>query len=289
MRYGVPYMGSKNKIAKWVVDHLPPAETLVDIFAGGCAVTHAAMLSGKFKRFIINDLNSTPQVFIDAVNGEFEGYATVLTREEFHRLKTVDEAVAVLYSFGNNREQYLYGEDFEKVKIPAQKMLVAPSLRERRQAYKVFVKALADYLKNRGTNFSQRLESLQRLASLERLERLQGLQGLQGLQRLESLQVEYTDVDIPDNAIIYADPPYRGTDRRGYAHEKDFDYNAFADWLEQAPLTVISEYTCPRGCVEVASIEKRVLSCRGNKRLYNIERLFVHERHLQEYNERMRA
>lgn len=39
MRYGVPYRGSKNKIADWVVDHLPDGKTLVDLFAGGCAVT----------------------------------------------------------------------------------------------------------------------------------------------------------------------------------------------------------------------------------------------------------
>lgn len=37
--YGLPYMGSKNKIAEWVVAHIPQADTLVDLFAGGCAVT----------------------------------------------------------------------------------------------------------------------------------------------------------------------------------------------------------------------------------------------------------
>ena len=47
MRYGVPYQGSKNKICKWVIDNLPSGKVFVDLFAGGCAVTHAAMLSGK--------------------------------------------------------------------------------------------------------------------------------------------------------------------------------------------------------------------------------------------------
>lgn len=63
MRYGVPYRGSKNKIANWVVDHLPDGETLVDLFAGGCAVTHAAILAGGWKNFIINDLGDAPEVF----------------------------------------------------------------------------------------------------------------------------------------------------------------------------------------------------------------------------------
>ena len=35
MRYGAPYKGSKNAIAPWVVEHLPPAETFVDLFVGG--------------------------------------------------------------------------------------------------------------------------------------------------------------------------------------------------------------------------------------------------------------
>ena len=81
MRYGAPYRGSKNAIAPWVVEHLPPAETLVDLFAGGCAVTHAAMLSGKFERFIANDLGDAPSVFRDAINGEFDGYATAARGE----------------------------------------------------------------------------------------------------------------------------------------------------------------------------------------------------------------
>lgn len=47
MIFGVPYRGSKNKIVPWVLHHLPAAEAFVDLFAGGCAVTHGAMLSGQ--------------------------------------------------------------------------------------------------------------------------------------------------------------------------------------------------------------------------------------------------
>ena len=42
-RYGLPYMGSKNKIAKWVVGCLPAAPHFYDLFCGGGAVTHAAI------------------------------------------------------------------------------------------------------------------------------------------------------------------------------------------------------------------------------------------------------
>ena len=35
MRYGMPWQGSKSRIAEWVIDVLPPSHTLVDLFAGG--------------------------------------------------------------------------------------------------------------------------------------------------------------------------------------------------------------------------------------------------------------
>ena len=55
MRYGLPYKESKNSIAKWVVDELPKADVFVDLFCGGCAITHRALLSGKYKQFIIEE------------------------------------------------------------------------------------------------------------------------------------------------------------------------------------------------------------------------------------------
>lgn len=65
MRYGVPYRGSKNKIAQWVVSNLPAGDTLIDLFAGGCAVTHAALLSGKWNRIVANDIGDAPQLFME--------------------------------------------------------------------------------------------------------------------------------------------------------------------------------------------------------------------------------
>ena len=69
--YGMPYKGSKNKIATWIVDNLPAGDTLIDVFCGGCAVAHAALLSGKWKNIIINDIDGRmPQLFIDSINGK---------------------------------------------------------------------------------------------------------------------------------------------------------------------------------------------------------------------------
>lgn len=275
MNYGIPYQGSKNSIAQWVVDNLPPAEAFVDLFAGGCAVTHAAMLSGKFARYIVNDLGGAPDVFIKAANGGYADYDVVPTREEFKA--TTDYATRLLYSFGNNCRCYLWGAQIERVKVLASRMLIAPTLHERRMRYRDFIKCLEGVQVTKGVT-----KGLCQLQGLEHLERLQRLEGLR-MDRLERLRVDYRDVDLPEDATIYADPPYRGTDYRGYAGGS-FDYHAFDAWLaECGRLVIVSEYTCPAGCVKIASRPKRVLSAPNNKQLVKDEGLYVHESQLENY------
>lgn len=53
--YGVPYQGSKNRIAEDIIALLPAGKRFVDLFAGGCAMTHAAILSDKWGRVLCND------------------------------------------------------------------------------------------------------------------------------------------------------------------------------------------------------------------------------------------
>lgn len=37
MNYGLPYIGSKNKLAEKIIKHFPEADTFVDVFFGGGA------------------------------------------------------------------------------------------------------------------------------------------------------------------------------------------------------------------------------------------------------------
>lgn len=276
MNYGVPYQGSKNSIAQWVVGNLPPAEVFVDLFAGGCAVTHAAMLSGKYSRYIVNDLGDAPDVFVKAANGGYADYDVVPTREDFKN--TTDYATRLLYSFGNKCRDYLWGTQIERVKVAASRMLIAPTLYERRMRYIDFIKCLEDVHISAG---------LARLQGLEGLERLQRIRGLRGMDMLERLRVDYRDVVLPEDATIYADPPYRGTDCRGYAGEC-FDYHAFDAWLaECGRLVIVSEYTCPEGCVKIAGKEKTVTMRPTDTRTRKSEGLYVHESQLGNYLTRM--
>ena len=113
MNYGLPYMGSKNKIAEWVVGHFPEKKHFYDLFAGGCAVTHCAMLKSKFNTYTINDISKMTELFTDAISGKYADERRWISREDFFRLKDNDEYVRICWSFGNKGKDYLYSKEIE--------------------------------------------------------------------------------------------------------------------------------------------------------------------------------
>lgn len=341
MRFGVPYQGSKNKIAEWIIDNLPEDEILVDLFAGGCAVTHAALLSGKWNKVIANDIGDAPELFVDAINGKYADEKRWISREDFQNLKDTDPYVSLCWSFSNNRTNYLYGQEIEPWKKALHYARVfgdCSLLREmgidsdgsskdilkyQKQYKEKYIYWWLSKQKNisltsnkfiindklnikenkdkRGQYFisslkKSELKSIEKLQSEKRLELVQSLSRVKRLQSLQSLQTyknnltvtrkSYADVAIPDDAIVYADPPYKGTNIEGYKCE--FDYAAFEKWLNEVPfMVIVSEYSAPAGCVEIASIKKQSLLAQGNKGGTNTEKLFVQERFYSEYLQKM--
>ena len=117
MNYGLPYKGSKNRIAKKILDVLPAAPVLYDVFCGGCAITHAALLSGKYSRVVANDINGMiPHAFETAITGGFRNEDRWISRDDFQRLYKTDPYVAMCFSFGNNLHEYCYARDLEPYK-----------------------------------------------------------------------------------------------------------------------------------------------------------------------------
>lgn len=117
MKYGLPYKGSKNKLAERIVRLLPRRTNLVDLFCGGCAVSHAALLMGKFEHIYINDINwMCPTLFMDALQGKYANDTRWISREDFFRLRDTDPYVAMVWSFGNNMRDYLYSKEIEPLK-----------------------------------------------------------------------------------------------------------------------------------------------------------------------------
>ena len=59
--YGIPYMGSKDKIAQSLIRELPSGRRFCDLFGGGFAMSHAAFLSDKWDEVLYNEFN--PLIF----------------------------------------------------------------------------------------------------------------------------------------------------------------------------------------------------------------------------------
>ena len=320
--YGLPYTGSKSRIAHWVIDHLLSGRVLIDAFAGGCAITHRALLSHKWQTVIANDINGKyPQLFLDAVRGKYRDERRWISREDFERLKSQDAFVACCWSFGNNLDGYMYSQAIEPYKRalhyaivfddfePMQELMpeVARAVHEaihwiqnthdrRITAQNVIVKTLKRltgdnyahqiiqgnplYKKIRHSNKgAQSLERLESLQSLESLERLQSLESLERPQSLKITSQSYAEIDIPDDAVVYCDPPYRASDKRLYEGTADaFDHCAFYDWCVRVSKTnpiFISEYSIEDDRFEIAEEKQKTTSMSQVKSFNVTERLYT--------------
>ena len=115
--YGCSYKGGKSKLAERIVSIFPRAEHFYDLFSGGCAIAHCALLKNKFPHVHINDINPMmPQAFVKALQGGFDDEDRWISREDFMRLKDTDPYVAICFSFGNDLKTYCYGKDIEETK-----------------------------------------------------------------------------------------------------------------------------------------------------------------------------
>lgn len=246
MNYGMPYMGSKSKIAKWIVDMLPAAHTWVEPFAGGCAVTHAAILSGKYKKFIINDITDSAKVFVDAINGKFKNENRWISRSDFLELKDEDAYVRLCFSFGNDQKTYCYSREIEPYK---RAFHYAVMFNDFKPFENLGIKL--NISKTFNSDYERRIHIKRHLIAirkdkhagyLQSLERLERLQSLQSLERLHPLQLDYRDVPIPKNDyIVYCDPPYVNTN----AYLSSFNHDEFYKWALSIKNLFISEYEMP--------------------------------------------
>lgn len=117
INYGIPYKGSKNMIAEWVVSHVPECGTFFDVFAGGCAVTDCILRKGRAGHVLSNDLDPMPvKCFEMAKRGEFADEDRWISREAFFMLKDTDPYVRFCFSFGNNARSYMYSTTIEPYK-----------------------------------------------------------------------------------------------------------------------------------------------------------------------------
>ena len=120
--FGISYQGSKDRIALDIHKQLPSGKRFVDLFGGGFAMSHAALLiKGKYEKVYYNELNPLLCDFIKKACSGYYNYDNGfkpewISREDFERLKDKDGYIRYIWSFGNNGKGYLFGKDVEPIK-----------------------------------------------------------------------------------------------------------------------------------------------------------------------------
>ena len=318
--YGVSYKGSKNKIAAEVVYNIPSAPLLIDVFAGGGAITHAALLSHRFSSILANDYDcGALQLFYRASHGliDFEEERKRwVSREDFKRLKDTDPIVRYHWSFSNNGRNYLYSKEIEPYKRAYHFARNCNDLTEwnaigleKFEPTRLSIRDHAEEIKDiyirwwlkhncyegdiEALKLRMSLLSIQSLECLQRLERLERLESLESLESLTISKADYKDIFVREpTTVIYCDPPYINTS--GYKdaiRESGFNHAEFYEWCEaQKGLVVLSEYTAPADRFTcVWSKEKRVLAGGAKYQITKVERLFVVKGHEDDYWDLMAA
>ena len=257
-KYGFAYQGGKSSVAEMIVEKLPPADNFVDLFFGGGSITHAAMHSGKYKNFIANDLRQTPQMWNRACDGIGTEYDRFVSREEF--LRSEDPIVQLAWSFGASMNSY-YCKGLNEL---IAKLITSNDLEERYLSWHEVLKQLNSATP--GTIYNS-YNTVRPACTIRNLKRLKGE------RKVFTSNESYSNVEIPSNSVVYADPPYAGTKDYGYR----FDSEAFWEWCRTRDFPVwISEMIAPDDFVSVLEYSKQA---KFNKQSgMRKEHLFLHKK-----------
>lgn len=280
MNYGLPYKGSKSKICNFLVSHFPDTTTFVDVFSGGCSVTHKCMLDYKYKHYIINDLAyGFAELFIDSIRGGRKREFIFCNREEFFLKKETDRFISLSFSFGNDNSTYCYSKESEPYRLACHNIIVnndyslfstlCPEIKDgvinrmenivdnKRVA---LGKAILECLKNisiERTNslYNQYLPYINGKKGLHispcyHLEKQERIFELYNPSLLEGITYDikhdsFEDLEIPDGSIVYCDPPYNDTTN---SYGNSVIIKRFYDWCVEKSkrnFVFISEY-----CIE---------------------------------------
>ena len=287
-KLGIPYMGSKRKLAPTILEKIimrhNDCTDFYDLFGGGGSISFTAIRDYRFNVHY-NELNKHIYSLVEYLKNnkdlEPKFYEWVSREEFFNQInKTNDEAdwysgfVMSCWSFGNSQSSYLYGSDIENIKRLAHEFIVNRNLNSMR-AIGIDIPNLINIknIQDRRVLFCKEIEKeikrfdLQNLESLKYIESLQRLQNLQNLQNLQIYNKSYKDIKITgNNPVIYCDIPYKGT---GEYKEGGFDHEAFYSWFANLDYPAyLSEYDAPFEKIEMFKHRSSLSATNNKKQVY---------------------
>jgi 16S rRNA G966 N2-methylase RsmD len=266
-------MGSKRKLAYKILDAIcaekPDTEHLYDLFGGGASISLTALKYGLNAYY--NELNPAIVALLKHClkNGVTEEMYQWIPRERF--LKEVTGAgwwagfLQLTWSFGNNQQSYVYGEDREVSYGLMHSIVVDQDI----DAYKKLLNILkvnektVPYPTQKTVN-ARRLfigscikkavdaeiaPHYSKISHLERIEKLRDLKDLEGQERLTMYNTSYELVPINtpiENTVLYLDPPYENTAKYAYDTPQDEIYDYFIN----------TDYPCFLSSYDVLKLEK---------------------------------
>ena len=239
---GLPYQGSKKKISKKIIEiikqNFGTDKPIYDIFGGGGAITAECILNGL--EVYYNDLDKDiTNAFERVVSQDREWIKTlIVSHTEFLEIKDKENKITddflklLVNSFGNAKKSYLYSKETSDLKYNLAKEII-----ENHDVFNGY-KQTETYKK---ATYNAKQENDKRLQQLERLGQLEQLQQL---NKIKATNKSYHDFGEVSGAILYLDPPYEGSNQKGYINS--FDSQEFYDWafeMAKNNIVIISSYS----------------------------------------------
>jgi len=260
MKLGLPYMGSKRKLAKQIVDKIiadnPNMEHFYDLFGGGGAVSFEMASRGIDVYY--NELNTGVVKLLTHVmkKGVTKKYYQWVTREEFMENKTKDNWLGgftkVCWSFGNNQMGYMYGKPKEARKLLKHNAAVNKDKKALKELG-IDVDLTAPYNVRR----IEVCRGIHKLhggkIQIQHLERINTLIKIadSGIKFKKIYNKSYIDVKIKTpkkRTVVYLDPPYKGTG----TYEMEVDHKELEQYVQDSKYKIyMSGYDVPyMSCIE---------------------------------------
>lgn len=214
--YGIPYMGSKqklvDKLVPFILNRHEAATDFYDLFGGGGSVSLYAVRKYPKLKVHYNELNKSVANLMQHLKDGGEIPIKFVKRDEFKsKLKGEDwytGFVQSCFSFGNRGDTYLYGRDIEEYKLKYHQVVVEGENNLNFLTEFINKRLLGNTInlhldfKRYNTPYKRRivlnrqLPILSQLEHLARIERLQQIKELPEIAELDITNLSYSEVVI---------------------------------------------------------------------------------------------
>lgn len=252
--YGIPYMGSKQKLVDKIVPFIlarhPDTTDFYDLFGGGGSVALYAVRKYPDINVHYNELSSSISALMQHLKDGGDIPFDFYTKAEFEKYRYGSDWKAgilqVCWTFGNNGKHYLYAlgiQDFKKeiaqLAITGKADIAFIEKFANEFILKTYGKTVDTKLfintKRYQTTYQRRIviqrqiPLIGQLQHIARLERLVQIQNMPGISDLKISTAGYDEVPITGKRpILYCDPPYENATEY---NEGGFDSKKFYDWV----------------------------------------------------------